>query len=77
MTNEEFGWWYFTAMHVTVVHFCIAGSALFLPRFSCLMKIVLLPLKDNLLGPNNMFFFQSGHFTHVNYLLHSLWNNNK
>lgn len=53
----------------------IAVSALFLPGFSCLMKIALsLPsLKDNLLGPNNMSLPE----THVGSLLPSLWNNNK
>lgn len=57
----------------------IAVSALFLPGFSCLMKIAvsLPPLKDKMLGPNNMCLLQSGHSTHVGYLLPSLWNNNK
>lgn len=69
-------------VHVTVVQFCVAVPALFLHRFSCFRKVALslLPPKDNLGGPNNIFLFQSDiflMFTVSTCHFCSLWNNNR
>lgn len=49
LTKERFALSYFAGIQVTMVGFCAAVPALFLPRFSCFRKVALyLPLlKDN------------------------------